>query len=344
MTAGGVEVELVEDAPVERPSSPKRLLIVLAAVLALTSVAWVVSARVQAAERAALLAERGFAPSLADPVVAAWEAPTFGPLLDDGSRLVGTAGETLIAVDLVTGEVAWSLDPRGSCQPVVDGEAARDVWPVSAAGAEALLWCQVRAGQPTDLVLDPADGSTVARVQTPGRPLVATVQEGDVVRLHDLGGQLTWQRWSLTGALRWSGGTTDAVLDTAWGTASIEAGGAYATVTGTRTVVVDLATGREVDPAMVVIGGTVDRRGGRRPPGPAGGGPGQGGGRPRAPAPGRGGRNGAGAPGRGGRRGGSGVVGELRGPSAAAARRRLGPLAGARAQRRRPDRARRRDR
>ncbi|MCV2393889.1 PQQ-like beta-propeller repeat protein [Actinotalea sp. M2MS4P-6] len=261
MSDDAVDVELVEDGRPgsERRRVPVRGVVALLLVLVLSVGVALVVAKVHEAQRARELAARGFATSLTRPMAQAWSASGATPLLADQQQLVVATADGLESRDLVSGERVWALDLQGTCLPVVGGEAWVGIGVAAAGDDPARLWC--RTGDGRDVSVDPGGGVVVGERPVTGTAVLATVLDGDVVRLQVTDdGRIDASRWSLDGVLRWEATTPDPVAATVMPIVMLESGGAYARVTGTRTLLLDLSTGQEVDPLVAAAGGTTERR------------------------------------------------------------------------------------
>ncbi len=272
-----VEVELVDDDfDDERPRGPSRarrlsprwrslpartrwgLTRLGTAVAAVGCLAVVVQQGTVAADEAALELLPGRSVALDQPLTEVWHLDDSYPVAwVDGDLVVsgGSSGATQ-RIDPATGAARWSVPGTGWCSPLDPG-AWRNV---DSSGLPTLdgtrLFCVPETTYSADgvveqtstaFLLDAADGTTTTGPSIAGQLIAIYPVEADlVVATATADGRVNAERWSPgSGQTVWRYASADAVVE-AWGGYGVGEGTGVLEIYGSRTVLVDLATGEEL--------------------------------------------------------------------------------------------------
>ncbi len=212
-------------------------------------------AAAEGALSARLAATAGLSVPLDEPLREVWHLEDSWPQgrLDGDLLVMEQSAGRMVRLDPSTGEVRWSATVSGWCTPLEEnGGGAFPDGLIPRLTGERLV-CEgmdptVADGWASRVVLlSVADGAVQTGPALDGAPLGTTLVEGDVVlSAQTADGRLLAQRWSPeSGQTVWSHRGTEPVVDPAAGY-GIAWGPGYLQIDGSRTLLLDLASGREI--------------------------------------------------------------------------------------------------
>lgn len=204
------------------------------------------------ATRAARLAGVDVTPSLASPWHTVWTDP--GPVLAVYPHYVvlsGPGGTGAVARD-ASGAVVWGPVREGSpCAPASGAILCRTISATGSAGTVTT------GGDREEAVALDASGRVTATYRPPGALSSWWFLDGSLIAVAQEQGRLVVDRWAPEGFL-WRYRSSDAVVAPVAYPFSIGHGDGWLLVGGTRAVLLDLATGKEIT-AKPPAGDPVDR-------------------------------------------------------------------------------------